>query len=67
MDSDYTVSLPLLTFYIFTGLVVAIMDHEHFRLKLLYKQKKKVSAELKTAKSELKGLEVSNVYKVQIL
>ena len=45
--------------YIFTGLVVAIMDHEHFRLKVLYKQKKKVSAELKTVKSDIKGLEVS--------
>ncbi|KAL4225352.1 Voltage-gated hydrogen channel 1 [Mactra antiquata] len=39
------------------SLVVAIMDHEHFRLVLLYKQKKKVSNELKEAKSEIKGLE----------
>ena len=35
------------------------MDHEHFRLKVLYKQKKKVSAELKSVKSDIKGLEVS--------
>ena len=37
------------------------MDHEHFRLKLLYKQKKKVSQELKEAKTEIKGLEVSRL------
>ena len=43
------------------------MDHEHFRLKLMYKQKKKVSAELKTTKSELKGLEVSKVSKVHFI
>ena len=44
------------------GLVVAIMDHEHFRLKLLYKQKKKISQDLKNAKSEVKGLEVGSVF-----
>jgi uncharacterized protein YoxC len=41
-----------------TGLVVAIMDHQHFRLVLLYKQKKKVSQELKEAKNDINGLEV---------
>ena len=40
------------------GLVVAVMDHEHFRLKLLYKQKKDISSELKKTKTEAKYLQV---------
>ncbi|XP_060575881.1 uncharacterized protein LOC132733282 isoform X2 [Ruditapes philippinarum] len=39
------------------SLIVAIMDHEHLRLVLLYKQKKKISQELKELKDENKGLE----------
>ena len=50
----------------FPGLVVAIMDHEHFRLKLLYKQKKKVGVELKEAKDEMKGLKVQFVIQIYV-
>jgi hypothetical protein len=38
------------------------MDHEHLRLVLLYKQKKKISQELKELKDENKGLEVIIVF-----
>nr|XP_022299839.1 uncharacterized protein LOC111108326 [Crassostrea virginica] len=40
------------------SLVVAVIDHEHFRMKLMYKQKKQVSADLKTAKSNFKDLQI---------
>lgn len=30
-----------------TGLVVAVKDHEHFRLKLVYKRKKKIQTNLR--------------------
>jgi len=46
--------VPLLS----PGLVVAIMDHEHFRLVILYKQKKKTATELEEVKAENKGLQV---------
>ena len=39
--------------------MVAVIDHEHFRMKLMYKQKKQVSADLKTAKSNFKDLQVT--------
>ncbi|XP_052799438.1 uncharacterized protein LOC128231058 [Mya arenaria] len=39
------------------SLVVAIMDHEHLRLVILYKQKKKTAKELQEVKDENKGLE----------
>jgi len=42
------------------------MDHEHFRLKLLYKQKKKVGVELKEAKDEMKGLKVQFVIQIYV-
>ena len=42
----------------FTGLIVAVMDHAHFRLKLLYKQKKSISAQLKDTKQKCHALEV---------
>ena len=45
-----------------SGLVVAVMDHEHFRLKLLYKQKKEVTNDLKKAKAEAKALQVLILY-----
>lgn len=41
------------------GLVVAVIDHEHFRMKLMYKQKKQISADLKTAKNNFKDLQVN--------
>jgi hypothetical protein len=49
---------PRLIFYniSLSGLVVAVMDHEHFRLKLLYKQKKEVTNDLKKSKAEAKAL-----------
>ena len=34
------------------GLIVAVIDHEHFKLKLLYKQKKNVSNDLKKIKAQ---------------
>ncbi|KAH3877115.1 uncharacterized protein LOC127865313 [Dreissena polymorpha] len=39
------------------SLIVAIMDHEHFRLVILYKQKKKTQKELQDAKDDITGLE----------
>jgi hypothetical protein len=45
-----------------SGLVVAVMDHEHFRLKLLYKQKKEVTNDLKKSKAEAKALQVLKLY-----
>lgn len=41
------------------GLVVAVIDHEHFRMKLMYKQKKQIYADLKTAKNNFKDLQVN--------
>ena len=37
------------------------MDHEHFRLKLLYKQKKEVTNDLKKSKAEVKALQVLKI------
>ncbi|XP_060074492.1 uncharacterized protein LOC132554200 [Ylistrum balloti] len=46
----------ILAFLVPHSLVVAVIDHEHFRMKLLYKQKKAVSTDLKKAKAENKSL-----------
>lgn len=46
-------------FLFILGLVVAVIDHEHFRMKLMYKQKKQISADLKTAKNNFKDLQVN--------
>jgi hypothetical protein len=43
------------------------MDHEHFRLKLLYKQKKDISSELKKTKTEAKYLQVYEIKMVSEL
>ncbi|XP_062621214.1 uncharacterized protein LOC134282845 [Saccostrea cucullata] len=40
------------------SLVVAVIDHEHFRMKLMYKQKKQIAAELKAAKANTKDLQI---------
>ncbi|XP_048731494.2 uncharacterized protein LOC125648425 [Ostrea edulis] len=40
------------------SLVVAVIDHEHFRMKLMYKQKKQIAADLKTAKANFKDLQI---------
>ncbi|XP_052256925.1 uncharacterized protein LOC127862034 [Dreissena polymorpha] len=39
------------------SLIVAIMEHEHFRLVILYKQKKKTQEKLQDAKDDIKKLE----------
>lgn len=38
--------------YFSTGLVVAVKDHEHFRLKMLFTQKKKIEHENKQMRGE---------------
>ena len=38
---------------------MAVIDHEHFRMKLMYKQKKEVTQDLKKQKDENKNLVVS--------
>ena len=38
--------------------MVAIIDHEHFRMKLLYQQKKQISIQVKEVKKEVKLYEV---------
>ncbi|XP_069133434.1 uncharacterized protein [Argopecten irradians] len=50
--------VPWRVIRVVNSLIVAVMDHGHFRLKLLYSQKKKISASLKTTKQELKTLRV---------
>lgn len=40
------------------SLVVAVIDHEHFRMKLMYKQKKQIASDLKTAKNNFKDLQI---------
>ncbi|KAL5006614.1 hypothetical protein ScPMuIL_015420 [Solemya velum] len=44
--------LPWRVIRVVNSLVVAVMDHEHFRLKLLYTQKKKIDNESKSLKKE---------------
>ncbi|XP_033751624.1 uncharacterized protein LOC117335611 isoform X2 [Pecten maximus] len=48
--------VPWRVIRVVNSLVVAVIDHEHFRMKLLYKQKKQVSVDLKKAKAENKSL-----------
>jgi len=43
----------------FSGLIVAVLDHEHFRLKMMYKEKKVLAAQLVTYKDMKKRWEVS--------
>ncbi|XP_033752117.1 uncharacterized protein LOC117335940 isoform X2 [Pecten maximus] len=50
--------VPWRVIRVVNSLIVAVMDHGHFRLKLLYSQKKKISASLKSTKNELKALQV---------
>ena len=45
-------------YIVITGLVVAVRDHEHFRLKLLYTQKKKTDSENKQLKQDKDKLNV---------
>lgn len=52
------ISPDLFSLLFILGLVVAVIDHEHFRMKLMYKQKKQISADLKTAKNNFKDLQV---------
>lgn len=49
--------VPWRVIRVVNSLVVAVIDHEHFRLKLLYKQKKEVSNELKKTKTDVKTLQ----------
>lgn len=53
------ISPDLFSLLFILGLVVAVIDHEHFRMKLMYKQKKQISADLKTAKNNFKDLQVN--------
>ncbi|XP_060074503.1 uncharacterized protein LOC132554210 [Ylistrum balloti] len=50
--------VPWRVIRVVNSLIVAVMDHGHFRLKLLYSQKKKISASLKSTKQELKALQM---------
>ena len=43
----------------FTGLIVAVLDHEHFRLKMIYMEKKIATAEVVRYKDLEKRWEVS--------
>ncbi|XP_076113549.1 uncharacterized protein LOC143081694 isoform X1 [Mytilus galloprovincialis] len=51
--------VPWRVLRVVNSLIVAIIDHEHFRMKLLYKQKKQISIQMKDAKKELKLYEKS--------
>lgn len=53
------ISPDLFSLLFMLGLVVAVIDHEHFRMKLMYKQKKQIYADLKTAKNNFKDLQVN--------
>ncbi|XP_060608296.1 uncharacterized protein LOC132760342 [Ruditapes philippinarum] len=50
-----TFLLPWRVIRVVNSLIVAVLDHEHFRLKMLYQEKKAVTAELKTLKAKEKG------------
>ncbi|XP_053385066.1 uncharacterized protein LOC123536889 [Mercenaria mercenaria] len=50
-----TFLLPWRVIRVVNSLIVAILDHEHFRLKMLYQEKKAVTAELKSLKAKEKG------------
>ncbi|XP_062621213.1 uncharacterized protein LOC134282843 [Saccostrea cucullata] len=49
--------VPWRVIRVVNSLVVAVIDHEHFRMKLLYKQKKQVASDLKTSKADNKALQ----------
>ncbi|XP_061187963.1 uncharacterized protein LOC133195979 [Saccostrea echinata] len=49
--------VPWRVIRVVNSLVVAVIDHEHFRMKLLYKQKKQVANDLKTSKADNKALQ----------
>lgn len=49
--------VPWRVIRVVNSLIIAVMDHHHFRLKLLYKQKKEVTNDNKMSKSEAKNLE----------
>lgn len=51
--------VPWRVLRVVNSLIVAIIDHEHFRMKLLYKQKKQILVQLKEAKKDLKLYENS--------
>lgn len=44
-----------------SGLVVAVIDHEHVKLRLLYSRKKKLDKTVETLKNEVDELKVSGV------
>ncbi|KAH3877125.1 hypothetical protein DPMN_000982 [Dreissena polymorpha] len=46
------------SFFVLAGLIVAVMDHEHFRIMVLYKKKKAAQKALQEANDDIKGLEV---------
>ena len=49
----------LIFFSLNSGLIVAIIDHEHFRLKLLYKEKKTLAAEARDLREKESKFEVT--------
>ncbi|XP_052066292.1 uncharacterized protein LOC127705949 [Mytilus californianus] len=48
--------MPWRVIRVVNSLVVSVIEHEHFRMKLLYKQKKNIANDLKKVKSEAKVL-----------
>lgn len=50
-----TFLLPWRVIRVVNSLIVAVLDHEHFRLKMLYQEKKKIANELKDLKKQEKG------------
>lgn len=44
------------------GLVVAVKDHEHFRLKLLYGRKKKIQNTLRDTEVKVQIFKVTHKY-----
>lgn len=51
----------LMTRMCIPGLVVAVKDHEHFRLKLVYSRKKKIQNSLRETEVKLQILRVSSI------
>ncbi|XP_063401364.1 uncharacterized protein LOC134685533 isoform X2 [Mytilus trossulus] len=49
--------MPWRVIRVVNSLVVSVIEHEHFRMKLLYKQKKNIANDLKKVKSEAKVLQ----------
>ena len=44
------------------GLVVAVKDHEHFRLKMLFTQKKKIEHENKQIRADRENYKVNLIF-----